>query len=225
MDPEHAELIKSRYRKIAASYDDTDRIPERLRPLAVARLALRPGETVLDFGCGTGLSFDFLERDVGPGGRIIGVELSPEMLALARKKIEAHRWTNITLIEGNAEEVEIPGPVDAVLTFFTPDIMSSRRALDRALEVLRPGGRLVAAGAKRAEGIRGIRFNLYFSLRYKTWRFMSLKDAFNRLWHAAPPYIILEELVGPLDRRDYIGGSTYIAYAVKETPTGSRPAA
>ena len=215
MDPKQIERIKRGYRKLAPTYDASERVPERLRPLAIEKLALRPGETVLDLGCGTGLSFELLERGVGPEGRIIGVELSSEMLVSARNNVEEHKWTNITLIEGNAEDVEVPGPVDAVLTFFTPHITGSRLAMERALEDLRPGGRLVTAGAKRAEGMRGIPVNLWYLFHYRAWRFVSVKHLGNRLWRGRQPYIILERMVDSVERQDYLGGCTYIAYAVK----------
>jgi ubiquinone/menaquinone biosynthesis C-methylase UbiE len=47
---------------------------------AVDRLAPEPGQSVLDVGCGTGLSFELIEEGIGPAGRLVGVELSPEML-------------------------------------------------------------------------------------------------------------------------------------------------
>ena len=215
VNPKQIENIKRRYSKHASSYDTCHRFSDRLRPSAIERLALKPGETVLDLGCGTGLSFEQLEQGVGPEGRIIGVELSPEMLAGSRKKLEQHEWTNITLIEGNAEEVDIPGPVDAILTFFTPDIMNSRRAVEHALEALRPGGRLVAAGIKRAEGLSGIPVNLFFFLHYRFWRFAGLKSSVKRLWVRRQPYAFLERLVDSLERQDYLKGCAYIAYAVK----------
>ncbi|MEE9324652.1 MAG: class I SAM-dependent methyltransferase [Dehalococcoidia bacterium] len=186
-----------------------------LRPLAIAKLALKPGDTVLDLACGSGLSFEYLEREVGLGGRIIGVEISPDMLALARERIERHKWDNITLIESTAEEVDMPGPVDAVLCFFTPQIMSSRLALERALAALRPGGRIVVSGVKHAEGVRGMPVTLFYMIRFRVWRFVNVKELVNRLWGTEQPYTILESMVDSLERRDYQRGCSYIAYAVK----------
>ena len=79
---------------------------------------------MLDLGCGTGISFERLHRDVGPQGRIIGVEFSPEMLELARRRVERNGWSNVTLIEGDAKTVDIPGPLDAALAFFVPEILN-----------------------------------------------------------------------------------------------------
>lgn len=222
MDFQQIESIKRRYRENASWYDAfMTRLSKDLRPLAITRLALKPGETVLDLGCGSGLSFELLERGVGPQGRIIGVELSPDMLALSREKIERHQWNNITLIESTAEDVDIPGFVDAVLCFFTPQIMSSPIALERALTVLRPGGRLVASGMKRPEGVRGIPVNLFYMMRFRVWHFVNVKEIANRLWGTEQPYAILERMIKPLERRDYLGGCTYIAYAIKEANASS----
>jgi demethylmenaquinone methyltransferase/2-methoxy-6-polyprenyl-1,4-benzoquinol methylase len=224
MDDRQIHRVKRSYRTLAPTYDDVARIPERLRPLAIARLGLMPGDTVLDLGCGTGLSFELLEQGVGPEGRVIGVELTPEMLRVAEKRAERNGWTNITFIEGNAEEVEIPGPVDAVMTFFTPHITVSRPAMERALEVLRPGGRMVASGARRAEGIRGFPVNLWYLLRFRAWRFVPVRHLFTRLLRGSQPYETLEGLLGSLEREDYLGGCTYIAYAEKRASVspGSR---
>jgi ubiquinone/menaquinone biosynthesis C-methylase UbiE len=113
----------------------------QLRAIAIERLALRSGQVVLDFGCGTGLSFDLLQQAIGHRGHIIGVELSPDMLARARSKITDYRWTNVTLIEANVEQIDLqPESVDAVLCFYTHDIMSSSRAVERAVKALRCGG-------------------------------------------------------------------------------------
>src|SRR3972149_4405744 len=101
------ERIKTKYRRNARFYDVLVRpLPlfERLREKAVARLGPRPGETVVDLGCGTGLSFELLERGVGPQGRIIGVEITPEMLARAREKVARHGWADVPLIEERARE-------------------------------------------------------------------------------------------------------------------------
>ena len=153
---------RDRYRDFAATYDSAMSWLDGVRAASFQHLDLKPGETVLDLGCGTGISFERLHREVGPEGRIIGLELSPEMLELARQRVELNGWTNVTLIEGDASAVEIPGPVDAVLAFFVPEILYLPPAVRRALDSLAPGGRMVASGVKHARGPLGPIFNFYF---------------------------------------------------------------
>ena len=69
-----------------------------MRRRAVAWLAPRPGDTVLDVGCGTGLSFELLQRAVGDSGHIVGIEQSPQMIDKARQRVQRHGWRNVTLL-------------------------------------------------------------------------------------------------------------------------------
>lgn len=201
------EKVKRKYRLNAYYYDFVTQAFSRIRSRAIAQLRLKPGDTVLDFGCGTGLSFALIERFIGPDGRIIGVELSPAMLAKAREKISIHEWENIYLIEGNAEEVTLsPASVDAVLSFYTHDIMSSPQAVERAIQALRPGGIFVAAGSKLAQGRRG-------------WLLDPITLAYAQTAITLPltvhPWRHLEELLGPLKVQGHLLGSSYIASGVK----------
>ena len=91
------------YRKVVAGYDRHMWFARRARQEAVGRLLLRPGHTVVDVGCGTGLSFGLIEAQIGAGGRLIGIEPSPEMLAAARQRVAEHGWNNVALLEATAE--------------------------------------------------------------------------------------------------------------------------
>lgn len=119
-----------------------------LRLRTIARLNLRPGDVVLDAGCGTGLSFAALFAAVGEGGRIIGIESSPAMMAQARARAAAAGWRNVHLIEAAVEEARWSPPADAVLFNYTHDLLRSRAALDRVRDHLHPGARVAAAGIK-----------------------------------------------------------------------------
>ena len=216
MQADESQVLKERYARHAADYDKGKRFSDRIRPDAVRRLDLKPGETVLDLGCGTGLSFELLQEGVGPEGRIIGVELSPDMLEIAQEKIDRNGWQNVTLIQGDALEVEIPGPLDAVLAFFVPDILISQSAATRMMDSIAPGGRLVAAGVKHAQGPLGPLFNLYFQVRFRTWRWVGVRGSMSRIFAKGQPYAALETVVPRLARRDYMLGCAYIARADKD---------
>jgi demethylmenaquinone methyltransferase/2-methoxy-6-polyprenyl-1,4-benzoquinol methylase len=136
------------YRGLAAGYDRSTAWLEPYRHRAVSQLRLRPGDVVVDVGCGTGLSFEPIQAAIGPGGRLIGIEPSPEMLAIARARVEEAGWDNVTLLEAGAEEAVILGPADAALFAFTHDVAQSPEALANVLGQLRPGGRVAAAGPK-----------------------------------------------------------------------------
>src|SRR5215467_9210430 len=114
------ERLIETYRKKARHYDVTSRLypvpgyPQRGQRLrAVRALGLRPGATVVDIACGTGLNFPLLEQEIGPGGRIVGVDLTDAMLTQARHRIEAEGWGNITLVQADAAAFEFPAGVDA----------------------------------------------------------------------------------------------------------------
>jgi len=218
----NTERTKLKYRRNARFYDLLVRpLPlfERLRRKAVERLGLRPGETVVDLGCGTGLSLELLERGVGPQGRIIGVEITPEMLAKAREKVARHGWSNVTLSEANAEEVRLePASVDAVLCCLTNDIMHSKAAVQRAVRALRPGGRFVATGVKLAGGRRGRLLNAITRAYSATAITVPITPA---------PWAHLEGLLDPLEVTEDVWGTAYVAHGVKPAAAAeaSSPAA
>jgi ubiquinone/menaquinone biosynthesis C-methylase UbiE len=112
-------------------------------------LQLRPGATVLDVACGTGLNFAAIEHGIGPAGHLVGVDLSPDMLKLARVRVRAGAWHNVTLIESAAEDAELP-TADAALFSYAHDVLRSPAAVHHVLDAVRPGGRVVAAGVMTA---------------------------------------------------------------------------
>ena len=79
------------YRGHADRYDQRTRTFQHWREQLVARLPVGSGDTVLDVGCGTGLCMPGLQDKIGPGGRIIGIDASPDMLALAAKPESAFK--------------------------------------------------------------------------------------------------------------------------------------
>ena len=147
-NPHRAALAQ--YRRRASVYNAELALLEPVRRAAITRLALRPGDTVLDDGCGTGLSLAQLHAAVGPRGRIVGVEQSPEMLARARECVQQHRWRNVTLIQASAEDAAIEHRADAALFHFTHDILRDPLALANLTQSLRPGASVVACGLQWA---------------------------------------------------------------------------
>jgi ubiquinone/menaquinone biosynthesis C-methylase UbiE len=144
-DPKRA---AEKYRTRAAGYDASAQRTMEVRRRAIELLALRPGEAVLDVACGTGLSFEPLLRAVGASGRLVGVEVSAEMMAQARERVRAGGWMNVSLIEAAAEEARFAERFDAVLFHYTHDVLQSPAALRNILAAMKPGARVALAGIK-----------------------------------------------------------------------------
>jgi demethylmenaquinone methyltransferase/2-methoxy-6-polyprenyl-1,4-benzoquinol methylase len=144
------------YRKKAKHYDVTSRLypapgyPQRgQRRRAVESLALRPGDTVVDIACGTGLNFQLLEQAIGADGRIVGVDLTDAMLAQARQRIEANGWSNVTLVQADAAEFEFPAEVDAIVsTYALSQVPECGTVIAHGAAALSTGGRWVVLDLK-----------------------------------------------------------------------------
>jgi SAM-dependent methyltransferase len=113
----------------------------------VRRGDLRPGQRVLDLGTGTGSVAVAAAGLVGPSGKVTAVDISPDMLTLARRRIAESRHTNIDLREGRAEQLPVDDrAVDVLLASLSLMYSIDRAAAAREMKrVLRPGGRVVAA--------------------------------------------------------------------------------
>jgi demethylmenaquinone methyltransferase/2-methoxy-6-polyprenyl-1,4-benzoquinol methylase len=137
------------YRKKAKRYDLTSRLypapgyPQGgQRRRAVQALRLRPGDTVIDMACGTGLNFSLLQEAVGPEGRIVGVDLTDAMLDQAGGRIETNSWSNISLVQADAAEFDFPAGIDAILsTYALTQVPECREVIAHGAAALSAGGR------------------------------------------------------------------------------------
>lgn len=144
------ELALRLYASGATRYDARTRALRPIRRAAVKRLDLAPGETVVDVGCGTGVNLADLVAQVTEAGRVIGIELSPEMAAAARARASEAGWANVEILQCAAEDAVIDEPAEAALFSFTHDILRSPAAVGRIRRLLRPGAAVCAAGVKRS---------------------------------------------------------------------------
>jgi demethylmenaquinone methyltransferase/2-methoxy-6-polyprenyl-1,4-benzoquinol methylase len=147
--PDRAAAL-AQYRRRANLYDTELAAFEPIRGEAIASLDLRRGDTVLDVGCGTGLSFEMLHDRIGKGGRIVGIEQSPEMMAKAEARVRENYWQNVDLVCAPAATAKIPVLADAALFHFTHDVLRESAAIGNVLAHLKRGARVVASGLQWA---------------------------------------------------------------------------
>lgn len=127
-----------------------DEIDCRFAPVVdgvIARAALEPGQRVLDLGTGTGSVAAKAATAVGPEGSVLAIDVSPEMLALARRRIEQAGAGAFEIAEGKAEAIPAPDEsFDAILASLSLMYVVDREAAAREIaRVLRKEGRLTAA--------------------------------------------------------------------------------
>jgi ubiquinone/menaquinone biosynthesis C-methylase UbiE len=156
-----------------------------VRRNAVDLLNLKPGDRVLDMGCGPGGSFPYLVQAVGPSGQVVGVEISPDICINARRRIARNQWKNVEVIEIAAQRVDLTGAFDGLLMFAAADVYASEEALENIFSHLRDSARVVAFGAKLSSNHLGemlnpllqMLFNLSFSTTprpdYEPWRVLA----------------------------------------------------
>jgi demethylmenaquinone methyltransferase/2-methoxy-6-polyprenyl-1,4-benzoquinol methylase len=204
-DPDPRRAVE-RYRRHASGYDASARRTMPIRRRAVALLGLAPGDRVLDVACGTGLSFPLLTEGIGPAGRVVGVEVSPEMMAQARARVAVAGWTNVALVEATMEEVALDGLFDAVLFHYTHDVLQSPRALDNIFAHVRPGARIAVAGVKHPPP-------WMFPVRlYRLWKARPYLTTFRGLER---PWAPLERYVGVMQVQSLMLGTNYLARALR----------
>jgi arsenite methyltransferase len=135
------------------SADEKDRLPHKAVQASLgcgnptALIDLRPGQTVLDLGSGGGIDVLLSARRVGPTGKAYGLDMTDEMLALARQNQRQAGVTNVEFLKGEIENIPLPGnSVDVIISNCVINLSADKdRALAEAFRVLKPGGRFAVS--------------------------------------------------------------------------------
>ncbi len=108
-------------------------------------MEVAPGQTILDLGSGAGLDLILASKKVGPTGRVIGLDMTPEMIATCRKNLAAAGITNAEVVQGEMEHMPIPdASVDWIMSNCVINLSPDKaRVLAEAYRVLKPGGRVM----------------------------------------------------------------------------------
>src|SRR6478736_4232322 len=109
-----------------------------------ALIALEPGQTVLDLGSGGGIDVLLSARRVGPSGKVYGLDMTDEMLALARANAAKAGATNVEFVKGQIEDIPLPdASIDVVISNCVINLSTDKPAvIAEMFRVLTPGGRL-----------------------------------------------------------------------------------
>lgn len=142
-EPDRMAALAS-YAQLAAGYGQTTAPIRQVRQRALDLLALQPGETVFDVGCGAGAILGALSECVGPRGCVLGIEQCPEMAALASQA--AGDCGNVRVLCEPVETFRSPVVADAAILCYTHDVLQSPQALANLFAQLRPGARVSVAG-------------------------------------------------------------------------------
>jgi trans-aconitate methyltransferase len=197
----HAPGRQPAYGERARSYERDTGAFQSYRRAVVEALPVGHGQVVLDVGCGTGLCCGLLREKVGPRGGVVGIEESPEMVAVAREHVAGEGWGNVTVVQAPAEDAQIGLTADAALFCAVHDILQSPDALRNVMTNLRPGAWVAAGGGKWAAPMM-MGLNSMVGLLHAPY--VRNFSGFDRPWRH------LEQMIEDVQVREMAFGSGYI---------------
>lgn len=208
--------VRRIYSRTASYYDAAVRFfpvmgvrLDTYRRHAVAALNLRPGATVVELGCGTGLNLPRLQDAVGSGGRVIGVDVTTEMLRRAQQRIDRHGWSNVRLVHCDVADYTFPTEVDAITSTYALTLSPRFDDVIRnGAAALARGGRFVILDLKQPESWPT------WLVRFAAWLnrpFAVTLDLAER-----HPWEVLRACLREVEYREYYFGALYLCAAVRD---------
>ena len=140
----HRQTMTDYYRTQSRFYDATRWVFLYGRERLVEQVDIRPGERVLEIGCGTGANFEAIQSRLQNGGELIGIDCSAPMLRKAQERVRQNGWTNVRLLDLEyGKETITRGRADVVLFSYSLSMITEwQMALACAHSELWPGGRI-----------------------------------------------------------------------------------
>ncbi len=177
------------------------------RRLAIRRLKINPGQTVVEVACGRGLNLEGLSQAAGKSGRVVAVEHRRELSQQAHRRIQAAELTNVELIESPVGQARLPEGIDRLLFCFAHDALSSPALVQHLTQRLAPAARVAATGPMRPpRWIPGFDLLVRRACRHSVRSF----DGFERPWRT------LAEAVPELQAERMYLGAVYVAWGQVE---------
>jgi SAM-dependent methyltransferase len=175
-----------------------------VRRRAAELLELKPGDRIIDAGCGSGGSFPFLVAEIGDAGEIVGIEISPESTASARRRIGKNSWSNVSVLESPAEDAVLTGTFDGLLMFAAPDVYASDKALENLRPYMKENSRVAFFGAKLTHHWLGAILNPVLRTLSKLSFSTTPRPDYE-------PWAIVEKYTGAVEIEEYFFGLMFLA--------------
>ena len=180
-------LSISRYEALADGYDASCKYIDEIRAAAIRGLELSDVDVAFDIACGTGKTLCEVAARVGVQGRAIGIEHSPEMAAIARRRAAAAQFADrFTLIQSAVEEAQFPLDANAILFCYTHDVLQSVTALENIFRHAANGARVAVVGNRLQSWCWAAPLNIWVC--WRGWRYLTTFRGFRQPWRGLLPY-------------------------------------